>query len=56
MDMNLGRLGEMVKDREAWNAAVHEVKKSRTRLGDRTTKAVYTFSSLLPSHTGCHIT
>ena len=34
MDMNLGKLWEMVRYREAWNAAVHEVKKSRTRLGD----------------------
>ena len=32
MDMNLGELGEMVMDREAWHAAVHGVKKSRTQL------------------------
>ena len=37
MDMNLGKLWEMVRDREAGCAAVHVVKKSRTRLGDRTT-------------------
>ena len=30
MDMNLGKLREMVRDREAWLAAVHGVTKSRT--------------------------
>ena len=30
MDMNLGRLREMVRDREAWRAVVHGVTKSRT--------------------------
>ena len=30
MDMNLSQLREMVKDREAWRAAVHEVSKSWT--------------------------
>ena len=34
VDMNLGKLWEMVRDREAWLAAVHGVTKSRTRLGD----------------------
>ena len=28
MDMNLGKFQEMVRDREAWNAAVHRVAKS----------------------------
>ena len=30
MDMNLGKLQEMVRDREAWHVAVHGVAKSRT--------------------------
>ena len=34
MDMNLGGLQELVMDREAWLAAVHEVFKSWTRLSD----------------------
>ena len=33
MHMNLGVLWEMVRDREAWRAAVHGVAKSETRLG-----------------------
>ena len=34
MDMNLGKLQEMVRDREAWHAVVHEVAQSQTQLGD----------------------
>ena len=34
VDMNLGRLRELVMDREAWHAVIHGVTKSRTRLSD----------------------
>ena len=34
MDVSLSELQEMVMDREAWRAAIHEVAKSRTRLSD----------------------
>ena len=34
MDMRLSELRELVRDREAWRAAIHGVAKSRTRLSD----------------------
>ena len=34
VDTNLGELWQMVRDREAWCAAAHEVAKSQTRLSD----------------------
>ena len=39
MEMNLGKLWVMMKDREAWRAAAHWVAKSRTQLSNSTTTA-----------------
>ena len=36
MDMSLGKLWEILKDREAWHAAVHRFTKSLTQLSDGT--------------------
>ena len=37
IDMSLSKLWKMVRDREAWHAAVHGVTKSRTQLNDSAT-------------------
>ena len=42
MDMNLGKLQEMVRDREVWRAAVHGMENSPSRLGNWTTTLILT--------------
>ena len=46
MDMGLGRLWQLVMNREAWHAVVHGVAKSRTRLSDLTELNRYTVKAM----------
>ena len=50
IDMSLSKLQEMVKDREAWSAAVHGVIKSQTQLSNQTTKTSKLFLKAKTSH------
>ena len=45
VDMGLGRLWQLVMDREAWRAVVHGVAKSRTRLSDWTELNLYALNT-----------
>ena len=54
MDMNLGKLRELVMDRETWRAVVHVVTKSWTRLSDLTElNLIISAKSLLPYKRTC---
>ena len=52
MDMNLGKLPEVVRVRKARRASIHGVSKSQTWLGNWTTKTIHFFSSGIKSSHG----
>ena len=54
MDMSLSKLWEMLKDREAWCVAVHEITKSQTHAEQlsKNNNAIVTFSPVRCSHHG----
>ena len=53
MDMSLSKLQDIVKDREAWPAAVREVTKSQTGLNDWTTTAKLFLTLFIPANSVC---
>ena len=50
IEMNLGKLQEMVRDREAWHAAVHGVTKSHIQLSNWTATTILAFYKLQVTH------